>query len=79
MVLLLSCIAITLVRSDGPFTNIPLINHARFVGDHIFVIPSGTPSFQSGPAIRFVPPLDPVARVPRKAKSFVYASRNSNE
>jgi hypothetical protein len=39
LTLILSWIVCTLVTSDGPFTNILLINHARFVGDHIFVIP----------------------------------------
>jgi hypothetical protein len=41
-------------------------------------MPRGTCPFQSGPARRKVPPLlDPVARVPIYAKSFVYASKNS--
>jgi hypothetical protein len=50
--IILSWIALTLATSDGPFTNILLISHARFVGDHIIVIPCGTCPFQSGPAIR---------------------------
>ena len=51
-IIILSCIALTLATSDGPFTNILLTSHARFVGDHIFVMPSGTCPFQSGPARR---------------------------